>query len=477
MVIIDGVHALSRGTTGIGSYTNTLAATLHTLGCDVGVLCGASVNSHTSDPELALGVQVFGITQHVGEPRKLSILKRLLRQHKKNVERSFGVVPVEFSPRGIALAALEAQFPEFDRIWNADNVFERANSMFSKKGKFLKIQTPPSATVAHWTFPIPVTATGVPNLCTIHDLIPLQFPYFVSPDGGRMARLLSKIADQTDHIITVSEASKRNIVDLLQVPEERVSVTYQTTQPTQRLPDNDAERIVTEIYGVSPGKYALFLGAIEPKKNLKRLVEAFLLANTGMSLLIGGPLGWLHDEEVALMDRIKNSATSDRSMSARSTIERLGYLPRRHLIALLQCAKMFLFPSIYEGFGLPVLEAMQLGTPVLTSNTSSLPEVVGDAGLCVDPLDVTGMAAEISRLNNNADLRKELAVRGLLQAENFSLERYQQRLSDAYHRAGVAVFSGPPQPTRPLIASAKYLGTRPISVTHPTPADVPVSMR
>ncbi|MGI9479363.1 MAG: glycosyltransferase family 4 protein [Hyphomicrobiaceae bacterium] len=432
-ILIDGVHALSRGTTGIGSYTNALASTLRTMNFEVDILCGAPIKSLAGDPPTAISSQVFG--QSPSEPpKRVPKLKRLLKKFSSKQEEHRADPLAEISTLGLDLSAMEGQFPEFDRLWNCHDLYRSADSFMGKRQQFLEVDVPESISAAHWTFPLPVAARGVPNVCTIHDVIPLQFPYFVAGDKGRMARLLTIATQRNDQIITVSEASKRHIVEILRVPEERVSVTYQVAPPTQRLPQEEAERIVSDVYGVKPGGYALFVGAIEPKKNLKRLIEAFLLSNTGMPLLIGGPLGWFYEDDVALMDRVKSNAKRDQS-----TINRLGYLPRRHLVALLQCAKVFLFPSIYEGFGLPVLEALQLGTPALTSRTSSLPEVAGDAAVLVDPLDTTAMAAEISKLCNDDDLRAELSRRGPIQAQNFTLERYQQRLGDAYRRAGIVL--------------------------------------
>jgi glycosyltransferase involved in cell wall biosynthesis len=194
----------------------------------------------------------------------------------------------------------------------------------------------------------------------------------------------------------------------------------------------------------------LFLGAIEPKKNLGRLVEAFLLAGVDIPLLIAGPLGWLYDEDLALLDTIgrqvhrkviagemHGNVLTGRMHDERPPVRHLGYLPRRHVVALLQCARMFLFPSLHEGFGLPALEAMQLGVPVLTSNSSSLPEVVGEAAIVVDPLSVSEMAREIEHLASDGDLRAELSRRGPVQAAKFSKENYQARLAAAYKKVGL----------------------------------------
>jgi glycosyltransferase involved in cell wall biosynthesis len=259
-------------------------------------------------------------------------------------------------------------------------------------------------------------------------------------------QLHREIARQADHIITVSQSSKQDIVDLLDVQEDRVSVTYQPAPSLPLLEQGRAERLVENVYGVRPGEYALFLGAIEPKKNLKRLIEAFLLAGVDIPLLLAGPLGWLYDEDLALLNAVGRQMRgrvakgedfgSGQIRDDRAPVRHLGYLPRHHVVALLQCARLFLFPSLHEGFGLPVLEAMQLGVPVLTSNSSSLPEVVGEAALLVDPLNVSAMAREIERLALDGDLRADLSRRGPRQAAKFSKENYRVRLAAAYKKIG-----------------------------------------
>jgi glycosyltransferase involved in cell wall biosynthesis len=179
-------------------------------------------------------------------------------------------------------------------------------------------------------------------------------------------------------------------------------------------------------------------------------------------LLMAGPLGWLYDEEEELLAIIgrrygqefdqdilggKVSGLTTQPSPQRSAksqehdprpVRHLGYLPRRHVTALLQCAKFFVFPSLYEGFGLPTLEAMQLRVPVLTSRTGSLCEVVGEAAFLVNPLDIDDIAHGIRQLDADSDLRAELARRGPVQAAKFSEEAYIQRLKGAYAKVGVS---------------------------------------
>ena len=164
----------------------------------------------------------------------------------------------------------------------------------------------------------------MPNIYTLHDLIPLQYPHFVSGYGDRTFQMHEIIGREADHIITVSEASKRNIVEILQVPDDRVSVTYQPVPTLPAIDSEDAERIVEMVYGAKPGQYSLFLGAIEPKKNIKRLIEAYLLSGVACPLLLAGPLGWLYKDEVKFINVVNKSQQTTRLMSAKSTVEALA---------------------------------------------------------------------------------------------------------------------------------------------------------
>jgi len=408
-VLMDGAHFLSKTATGIGSYARTLAATLRESGCHVAVLHGRRVQVRNESP-LGLAAQVFGNEPRIGRrTRLLRDASFILRAAAGGGRRSRAVnVPID----GVDLSAFEPTLPPCDQVLNAHAIFERAHRLFAMKERFIELEVPGACKAAHWTAPLAIKARGVPNIYTLHDLIPLQFPHFVIDIAGRSVQLHAAIARQADHIITVSEASKRHIVELLDVRDDRISVTYQPVPGLPKIAQEDAERLVETVYGVKPRAYALFLGAIEPKKNLKRLIEAFLLSGVDIPLLISGPLGWLYKGDLALIDAVARHARD----AGQPLVRRLGYLPRRHVVALLQCARFLVFPSIYEGFGLPVLEAMQLGVPALTSNTGSLPEVAGEAAVLVDPLNVAEMAREIKRLASDSDLRAELTRRGPPQA-------------------------------------------------------------
>ena len=431
-ILLDGSHLRRRSHTGIAGYARTLAGLLHQLGADIALLLDSRARPTKGLPPVAYASQVFGNTaphrigRWLGPIEIFASTKVGFATHLKAYQVAEDTVDAE---------SLDPPLPPHDAVYNASNFFEHAQSVFAISGRVTQIDAGSSMQAVHWTAAAPVTAKGMPNIYTIHDVIPLRFPHFTVDRGGRSARMHATIAARADHIITVSESSRADIARLLEVPADRISVTYQPVPPLAAVPTPNAERLATEIYGVRPGEFALFCGALEPKKNIARLIEAFTIANTGFPLLIAGPEGWLFDDVIRLLNDLQNNRAADSPALARY----IGFLPRRHMTALMQTARFFAFPSLYEGFGLPVLEAMSLGVPVLTSTGGSLPEISGDAAVLVDPLNIDAMAEGIRTLASDSDLRAELSRRGPVQAAKFSVERCSDLLRQAYGRAGVSL--------------------------------------
>lgn len=417
--------------TGIGTYSRTLVDNLRGLGCSVGVLFGQRVGGNLASP-LGLASQVFGGTREDRPAeRRVYQFSRALDIYLRKRARPTLAVPLGHAD----LATLDNPIPAIDHAYNSDRLFDRANERFAVRHAGTSVRLPARADAVHWTYPLPLAVKGVPNIYTVHDLIPLRYPHLVIDRNGRAAALMDFVARRADLIVTVSEASRRDIVEHLKVPEERVAVTYQSRAPMPHVSAEDSASITRDIYGAEPGNFILFLGAIEPKKNLRRLIEAHVTSGVDMPLVIAGPLGWSYDTDIRFMEMVTEAQRRAPGGSAR--IRYLGFLPRRHLAALLQSAAVFAFPSICEGFGLPLLEAMAAGVPVLTSNTTSMPEVVGDAGRLVDPLDVASIARGLRDLVGDADMRREYALGGLARAHAFSPEVYRRRLADAYRRVGL----------------------------------------
>jgi len=248
---------------------------------------------------------------------------------------------------------------------------------------------------------------------------------------------MKHILKKADHIVTISECSKRDIMTLFGIEESRITNTYQAIDIPQAIIERPADAIANElsgVFGLDKGKYLLFYGSFEPKKNVNRIVQAFLGAKIDIPLVVVTAQNWSSDDEARLLNQILDEdRVYDRSKERRR-IRRYEYLPFRLLMTLIQGARGVVFPSLYEGFGLPVLEAMTLGTPCITSTTSSTPEVAGDACLLVDPYKVDEIRKAMVQLAQDDDLYNELSRRGRKQAELFSRDVYQKNIADLYAR-------------------------------------------
>lgn len=265
--------------------------------------------------------------------------------------------------------------------------------------------------------------TGFKKVITICDVTPLLFP----GAHGRMnvvhhRWILPSILRCADHIITISEASKRDIVRLYRIAEEKITVTLLAADPSYRpLSPGGGGYLVTAL----PRPYILNVGTLEPRKNLEGLLRAFARAKKkGIphTLVITGASGW---GESGLAQLPAELGIADSVLFT-------GFVADEALPHLYANADFFVYPSLYEGFGLPVLEAMACGTPVIASNTSSIPEVAGDAGILVDPCSEGELAAAMMRLAGDDQLRNDLKKRGINRAAGFSWEKTAQETFAVY---------------------------------------------
>ncbi|WP_420794995.1 glycosyltransferase family 4 protein [Pseudodesulfovibrio mercurii] len=317
----------------------------------------------------------------------------------------------------------EGRVPPHCRVLSSTAVYTAAWAIFFLTGRFLTIDVP-GIDVAHWTSPLPIRLANGRNYYTIHDVIPAKLPDTTLDDKPLYMRLLRRIVKTADKIITVSENSKRDIAALCPEAGAKTHNTYQAVEipPSLIREETALARFLDGTHGLSPDGYFIAVGAIEPKKNHGTLIEAYLAANVQSPLVIVGPFGWKYEREKRTME----------AHAPGRKIIHLEYVPFDALVALIQGARGLVFPSLYEGFGLPVLEAMSLGTPVITSNTSSLPEVGGDAPLYVDPYRPREITDAILAFENDRELRERCIAKGKKQAGRFAPERYRERLAALY---------------------------------------------
>jgi glycosyltransferase involved in cell wall biosynthesis len=260
---------------------------------------------------------------------------------------------------------------------------------------------------------------------TVHDLGFLYHPEAHTLSQNLYLRWSTRHnAHAATRILADSQATCRDLVHHYSIPDSKIAVVYPGRDETLApVAEPDLLSAVRARYGLA-GPYLLYVGTLHPRKNLVRLVQAFgslLRSSTddsrapvaGLQLVLAGQRGWLYDD---ILDQVRRLGLSDRVVLP-------GYVPDADLPALLSGALAFIYPSLYEGFGLPLLEAMACGTPVICSNASSLPEVAGDAALLVDPTDTEALADALARLVADEGLRRELVERGFRQMRRFSWRR------------------------------------------------------
>ncbi len=299
-----------------------------------------------------------------------------------------------------------------DEEWSASDVFREAQVFFNIHGKLLPVICAAPPKVMHWTYPVPLYVRGAKNLYTIHDLIPLENPKLSPVSKRRHAKLLRRVSEAAERLVTVSESSRAAIITHLGCSPDFVVNTYQAVHtPLQHDPPLPADLI--------PGGYFLFFGSVERRKNLLRLIEAHQASQVQTPLVIAGPDGW---GAQSLVRPLANSIG----------IIRLPWQPRATLLALIRQARAVCFPTLAEGFGLPVAEAMALGAPVLTSDRGALAEIAADAALTADPSDVPALAQAILRLDTDQSLRRKLRAAGFKRARMFTLPVYATRLRALY---------------------------------------------
>ncbi len=269
--------------------------------------------------------------------------------------------------------------------------------------------------------------TRARTVLTVHDLSFIRVPECADPNlRAYLNKAVPRSVHRADLVLADSQNTKDDLVELLGVNPQRIEVIYPGVEERFRpIEDQALLENVRRRYNL-PTRFILGLGTLEPRKNFPRFIEAFASLQVSkfasLHLVIAGRPGWLYEGIFAAVERL----------GLEGKVAFPGFIADEDLPALYNLAELFVFPSLYEGFGLPVLEAMACGTPVVCSNTSSLPEIVGDAALTFDPLDVTEIAAKIEEVLHNEALREEMREKGLQQAAKFSWERTAQETLEVY---------------------------------------------
>jgi glycosyltransferase involved in cell wall biosynthesis len=294
-------------------------------------------------------------------------------------------------------------------------------------GGFEQLARRVGAALVHYPATVRVLRCRIPHVVTVHDLAFLHNPAWFRADRALFYRMgACRAVKDAAEIIAVSDATARDLGRCVKCDPDRVTVVHNGGARVGDDPSLPSADEVRERFGL-PASFFLFLGTLEPRKNLVRLVEAWssIAERTPLDLVIAGRRGW---KGGALAEALRRAP-------ARERIHLPGFIPDACLPGLHRAASVFVYPSLWEGFGIPVLEAMARGVPVITSNVSSMPEIAGDAAILVDPEETDSLAGAMTLLATDPDLCAVLSERGLARAEQFSWEACAQGTAEVYRRA------------------------------------------
>lgn len=305
-------------------------------------------------------------------------------------------------------------YQEQEAIWSNEDFYRKIQVHFSTFGRIATTCASFAPDLVHWTYPYPVCWNGVPNIVTVHDLVPILRPDLTGINSGRMEKLLEQCLGQATAIATISDAVRRDIENVFPQFRDKVVVLGQSVS----LPVVD--RIAPGLN--KPDSPFLYFGSIEKRKNIRRLILAHGRSGTNRTLILVGNHGFGAEAEMA--------AINDHPRP--HLVRHIQWCERQKLLDLIAGACAVLFPSLAEGFGLPILEGMMIGTPVLTSRLHAMEEVAGNAALLVDPYNVDELAEAIRNLDRNLELRNFLAISGLNRAKYFSMDRYALNIKNMY---------------------------------------------
>ncbi|MEO8392528.1 MAG: glycosyltransferase family 1 protein [Chloroflexota bacterium] len=267
---------------------------------------------------------------------------------------------------------------------------------------------------------------NVPSVVTIYDLSFIHYPQRLPASRRLYLRLLTSLTcRRARRVIAISHSTARDLVDTLNISADKIDVAAPGYEASVFRPLTASQTASFRHTKNLPDRFWLFIGTLEPRKNLTVLLEAYAALSSRPPLIIGGGKGWDYEP---IFEAVKRH-------NLENSVQFVGFIPSEELPIWYNCAEAFVYPSVFEGFGLPVLEAMACGTPVVISDASSLPEVAGEAGLCITPQDVVGWTAALRRVWEDEAWRKAARERGLVEAARYPWSQTAQQTAASYRKA------------------------------------------
>ena len=426
---IDGYNLAIPNGTGVATYGFSLTKAVAAMGHAPEGVFGIDPGSELANRE-TLFFERFGRGDARGHLRR-----RIRNAFLRNPFGARQLLPIPLTDH-VDKRSFGSRWPDFQALWTSPLLFEFAAARFVAMRRFTTVAMPDPPAVMHWTYPVPLRMAGSRNIYTLHDLVPLKLPHTTLDNKTQYHRLIEGILRKGDHVLTVSEASRGDILAMFDADPTRVTNTYQSSPlppAIARSSEEDDQAMIAGLFGLPPRGFYLLFGASDPKKNIGRIVDAYLASQSRRPLVVVSSRDWGMTEATGGLG--KDGTIYGREVDR--SIVQLQYLPRETLFRLIRSARAVLFASLYEGFGLPALEAIQLGTPVISSTTSSLPEVVGEGGLLVDPYDTAAITDAIRAIDGDDKLVTRLSAAGKAHSTRFTDDAFIERLHQVYTRTGL----------------------------------------
>src|SRR5215469_586777 len=332
-IIYDGLNLSLAEGTGVATYTRMLAQIVRELGHEVGVVYGS--------PQVPPRDSLLREVTFFDEKRaiKRSAMRELLGYITDQLRYRLPVKPM---PVDLSGAVVTRQFastlPEHDHVFVTRRLFENARIHFAWSKNFVDLTFDPKPDIFHCTYQLPLRSKSTCNIYTIHDLVPLRLPFATLDNKRQMFRLLKKIAAEADHIVTVSENSKRDIIELLGVDEKRITNTYEAVHFPKTFLERSEAAIAEHLagsFGLDLHEYLLFFGALEPKKNVGRLIEAYLSSAVDIPLVLVSAEGWHNDAETKLLAELRENEPSPNGRNRKRSVRHIRYVSRSTLVSLI----------------------------------------------------------------------------------------------------------------------------------------------
>lgn len=409
-VLIDGYNLRLKKGSGIKYYTLSLIKAIQN-DVDVALLFDYEILNDTISSIEFCDAHLKGI---LNSNNKKALIKDILKLiFKKNYYK--------FNLQDKKTFFNEDSYILNKKILNINNIFNIAE-IASRYNYYFELDNIKNIDIFHSTYMLNFGIKGAKRITTIHDIIPLKLPHTTLDDKKLFYNKIKKAIEVSDKIITISEHSKKDILEMFDIDESKIVNCYQAyTINKDEISSSNLN--LKNRFDLENKEYFLFVGNIEPKKNVGRLIEAYLDLDIDKKLVIVGKKAWLWEELLRGAQKFINEGR----------IVLLDYVSRRELISLYKNAYFFVFPSLYEGFGLPPLEAMACECPVITSHSSSLPEVCGNGAIYCNPYDVNSIKDALNEALNISDKRREELINiGKSRVEFFNLEDYKKRILNVY---------------------------------------------